>query len=65
MKNSEHQPPALLRLPEVQRRTGLSRSTLYKWMRAGQFPTPKHFGSRTVAWLEQDVSQWIEGASHD
>ncbi|MHB1609704.1 MAG: helix-turn-helix transcriptional regulator [Acidiferrobacter sp.] len=65
MQPSEHQPPVLLRLPEVKRRTGLSRSTVYKWMKDGQFPARKHVGQRSVAWLEQDINRWIEGATHD
>jgi len=52
--------PSLLRRRQVERRTGLSRSTLYLRMSQGSFPKPVHLGVRSVAWLEADVSAWIE-----
>lgn len=50
----------LLRRPEVEARTGLSRSTLYAWMKCGNFPQPVKLGARLVAWRESDVSNWLE-----
>lgn len=53
-------PDKLLRRPEVEARTGLSRSTVYLWMKLGQFPCPVRLGSRLVAWRESDVSAWLQ-----
>jgi len=50
----------LLRRPEVEARTGLSRSTLYDWMKRGEFPLPVKLGMRIVAWRESDLSAWLE-----
>jgi prophage regulatory protein len=50
----------LLRRPEVETRTGLSRSTLYDWMKRGKFPQPVKLGARLVAWKESDVTTWLE-----
>jgi prophage regulatory protein len=50
----------LLRRPEVEARTGLSRSTLYDWMKRGEFPQPVRLGARIVAWRECDVTEWLE-----
>lgn len=50
----------LLRLPQVLAVTGLSRSTLYDWIKSGRFPRPKQLGPRAVAWSEADVLAWIE-----
>lgn len=50
----------ILRRPEVEARTGLSRSTIYQWMKDGQFPQPVKLGARLVAWRESDVSAWLE-----
>jgi prophage regulatory protein len=50
----------LLRRPEVEERTGLSRSTLYDWMKRGEFPQPVKLGARIVAWRESDVTAWLE-----
>jgi prophage regulatory protein len=50
----------LLRRPEVEARTGLSRSTLYDWMKRGEFPQPVKLGTRLVAWRESDIDDWLE-----
>ena len=49
----------LLRLPAVLERTGLGRSALYALMKAGTFPRPLRIGARAVAWLEDEVDEWI------
>lgn len=51
----------LLRRREVEARTGLSRSTIYEWIRLGNFPRPIALGTRAVRWQEHDVDQWIAG----
>ena len=38
----------LLASPEVERRSGLSRSTLYRKMRDGNFPVPLKVSARAV-----------------
>lgn len=50
---------AILRLPNVKARTGLSRSTIYQRVSAGTFPPPVNLGARAVGWLESEVSDWI------
>lgn len=50
----------ILRRPEVESRTGLSRSTIYDWMKRGEFPQPVKLGARLVAWRESDVNAWLE-----
>ena len=51
--------PAILRRPQVEQRTGLSRSTLYQYIKDGDFPKPVRLGLRAVGWLESDISDWI------
>ena len=60
----------LIRLPEVLSRTGSGRTSIYRKMEDGSFPKsiklggppldPSAFDSRAVAWIEDDVDQWIE-----
>lgn len=50
----------LIRLPDVLTLTGLSRSTLYDLVSRGDFPTSVKLTKRTVAWIESEVTQWIE-----
>lgn len=51
----------LLRLPEVEARTGLKKSTIYLRMRDGTFPPCLSLGGRTVAWSESSINTWISG----
>lgn len=53
-------PNKLIRRPEVEALTGLSRSTIYDWMKRGEFPQPVKLGARLVAWRESDVTAWLE-----
>ena len=48
-----------LRRPEVEVRTGLSRSAIYARMASGEFPRPRRIGKRAVAWVEQDIERWL------
>ncbi|KAB2879759.1 AlpA family transcriptional regulator [bacterium] len=50
----------ILRLPTVMKRTGLPKSTLYKMVRAKQFPQPIRLSTRSVGWVEGDVDCWIQ-----
>ncbi|MET3915460.1 putative DNA-binding transcriptional regulator AlpA [Variovorax sp. OAS795] len=52
-------PDRLLRLPEVERLTGLRRSAIYEQMRRGFFPRSVKAGQRTAAWPESAVQSWI------
>lgn len=53
-------PGRLLRLPPVQERTGLGKSSIYAAMAAGTFPTPVRLGTRGVAWREEEIDAWIQ-----
>ena len=50
-----------LRMPEVEATTGLSRSTIYRRVKAGSFPSPVPLGSpHVVGWLRSRVVQWMD-----
>lgn len=50
----------ILRLPEVLKKTGLSRSSVYAKEAAGQFPHHIELGSRCSGWLAHEVNTWLE-----
>ena len=54
-------PNKILRLPSVQARTGLSRSTIYLRIAEGSFPRQISLGARAIGWLEGDIDAWIDG----
>jgi len=61
-RNIQQQPdqPRLIRRPEVEKRTGLSRSSIYEKIRNKEFPAPVSLGASAVAWVESSVSDWIQ-----
>ena len=50
----------ILRLPEVRRKTGLPKSSVYRQVALGNFPSPVRLTPRTTGWLEHEVDQWLE-----
>ena len=46
------------RLFSVCARYGLSRSTLYAWIKQGRFPAPVKLGPRASAWALADLERW-------
>ena len=52
---------SILRLPAVKSRTGLSRSTIYLRMAEGTFPKPISLGDRAVGWVEEEITDWLDG----
>ena len=49
----------LLHRAEVEARTGLSRSAIYRLMRAHRFPTPIKIGLRAVRWPQSEINEFI------
>ncbi|MCS6178916.1 helix-turn-helix transcriptional regulator [Shewanella baltica] len=49
----------LIRLKDVIGCTGLSRSTIYKYIDEGIFPKSVSLGDRAVAWVESEIQEWI------
>jgi len=55
----------MMRRPEVETRTGLSRSTLYAYIAEGTFPKPVKLGKRAVGWPESVITEWLESRTSD
>jgi prophage regulatory protein len=51
--------PSVSRLPAVKARTALSRATIYNMMAQGKFPRAVALGPRAVAWLDSEITEWI------
>ncbi|SER33388.1 MULTISPECIES: AlpA family transcriptional regulator [Halopseudomonas] len=50
----------IIRLKEVMHKTGLARSTVYKYMAEKRFPVSVQLGEGSVGWVESEVDDWIE-----
>jgi len=55
----EYVASTILRRREVEKLTGLARSTIYQYVKAGVFPAPVRLGARAVGWRYADVFDWI------
>ena len=53
-------PDRLIRSTEVLDRTALSRTSIYRMVRRGEFPAPVNSVGRRIAWRERDVAEWID-----
>lgn len=50
----------MLRAPEVMALTGLSRTTLWRRVRAGTFPAPVELGQNSIGWPASEISAWLK-----
>lgn len=55
----------ILRRNEVEKATGLGRSTIYAKVAAGEFPSPIKLGRRAVGWRSDDIEKWLEDMQED
>lgn len=53
-------PVCILRLPEVCRRTGLSRAMIYRLQAARRFPQSVRITTYAVGWIEEEVHCWLK-----
>ena len=53
----------IMRIPEVVEVTGLSKTTIWRRVKSGDFPAPVRLGSlatRSVGWREGEVETWLD-----
>ncbi len=50
----------LIRLPELMKRTGLGKSTVWAWVKAGKLPKPHKLSPRVSVWKESELNAFIE-----
>jgi len=48
-----------LKIKDVIKLTGLSRSSIYAKISNGDFPSQVSISERAVAWLEEDIFAWM------
>ena len=52
----------LIRFPEVMRKTGFGKAWLYRLISEERFPQPVKIGIRAVAFVENEIDEWILSA---
>ncbi len=53
----------LLRLPQVVEITSLSKSSIYRREKAGQFPKRFSLGGNCVVWKSIEIDRWVKNLS--
>lgn len=51
----------VLRIDQVTRKTGLSRTTIWRLERAGAFPRRMRLSANTVGWVSEEITAWLKG----
>jgi prophage regulatory protein len=59
MQTRIKQYPPVSNLPAVKEISGLSKSSIYKLVKIGEFPAPKKLFSNRVAWSTAEVLAWV------
>ncbi|MDE0167971.1 MAG: AlpA family phage regulatory protein [bacterium] len=54
----------IIRLPEVMKMTGVSRTSIWRWSRTDRFPRSVRLGTRHIGWIRSEVEDWIERLEH-
>jgi prophage regulatory protein len=55
----ENQMSIFIRLGQVKTMTGLSRSSIYQFIKDGSFPIQVKLGARAAAWVNSEIEDWI------
>lgn len=53
-------PKAIIRLPVVQAKTSLSRSTIYRLESEGKFPQRVRLGENSTGWYEHEINEYLD-----
>jgi len=49
----------VLRLHDVMAIVGVRKTTIYSWVKRGEFPAPVRLGARAVGWRESEIGDWL------
>lgn len=49
----------ILRLDEVEAKSGFKRAHIYNLIKVGKFPKPLRLGVRAIGWDSVEIDQWI------
>lgn len=57
--NSQSELDRLMTPREVAQTTGMSRTSLWRMVRARAFPAPVQVGARRIAWRQSEIANWM------
>ncbi len=59
----DHAPARLIKIREVMELTSLSRATIYRQIRAGNFPQQHKITPQRVGWFAHEIEAWQKNLS--
>ena len=54
------QPKKIIRTEEVEKRTGLGRTTIYRRRKKGKFVTPVDLGNGRIGYYEHEIDEYLK-----
>lgn len=58
-QQENNQDTEILRAKEVQKKVNLSRTTIWRLEKSGNFPRRVSLGGNSVGWIKQEIDQWV------
>ena len=55
----------LIKISDVMKQTSLSRSSIYRLVNQGLFPEQVKLSTRSSAWIESEIDDWIKEKSRE
>jgi prophage regulatory protein len=55
----------LIRLKDLTKQYAIPASTVWYWIKQGNFPKQIKLGTRFVAWRESDIIAWLDGKQNN
>lgn len=49
----------ILGIRQLEEMLGITRTTIYRWQRDGNFPAPLKLGQRANRWREDEILNWL------
>ncbi len=56
--------PPVYRYEDLKKQFNLSRSSLDRWEKSGDFPKRIRLGANSIAWRSEDVQRWLQERSN-
>ena len=60
LSNTHHLSDTYLKRQQLEAKFDVSRATIYRWTKAGNFPSGIHLGQNMVRWKVSDIEAWLE-----
>lgn len=55
----------LLTSDELLKQFRISRTTLFRWVKAGEFPEPIKIGRRSIRWRADEIDEFLKSRSNE